>query len=120
MVCGEEKENAFSRKLVMLTYEKKLQVPMSKDLCGGSGAYQRAPRTKRQEDGRSLSPMAIGKRMSWQRQVRCWMRASWRKREQRLSMREQVCAALQHAAGFHCLVEEWKDCEELKPKPKEK
>ena len=25
-----------------------------------------------------------------------------------------------YAASFHCLVEEWKDCEELKPKPKEK
>ena len=24
--------------------------------------------------------------------------------------------ALQHAASFHCLLEEWKDCEELKPK----
>ena len=34
--------------------------------------------------------------------------------------REEVYAALQHAASFHCLVEEWKDCEELKPKPKEK
>ena len=28
--------------------------------------------------------------------------------------------ALQYAAGFHCLVEQWKDCEELIPKPKEK
>ena len=27
---------------------------------------------------------------------------------------------LQFAASFHCLVEEWKDCEELRPKPKEK
>ena len=34
--------------------------------------------------------------------------------------REEVHAAPQHAARFHCLVEEWKDCEELKPKPKEK
>ena len=34
--------------------------------------------------------------------------------------REEVHAALQYAASFHCLVEEWKDCEELKPKPKEK
>ena len=31
---------------------------------------------------------------------------------------EEVYAALQCAASFHCLVEEWKDCEELKPKPK--
>ena len=34
--------------------------------------------------------------------------------------REEVCAALQCAASFHCLVEQWKDCEELRPKPKEK
>ena len=33
--------------------------------------------------------------------------------------REEVCAALQYAASFHCLVKEWKDCEELKSKPKE-
>ena len=26
----------------------------------------------------------------------------------------------QYAASFHCLVEQWKDCEELRPKPKEK
>ena len=34
--------------------------------------------------------------------------------------REEVYAALQYAASFQCLVEEWKDCEELKPKPKGK
>ena len=34
--------------------------------------------------------------------------------------REEVYAALQHAASFHCLIEQWKDCEELRPKPKEK
>ena len=33
--------------------------------------------------------------------------------------REEVCAALQYAASFQCSVEEWKDCGELKPKPKE-
>ena len=27
---------------------------------------------------------------------------------------------MQKAASFHCLVEEWKDCEELRPQPKEK
>ena len=26
----------------------------------------------------------------------------------------------QYAASFHCMVEQWKDCEELKPQPKEK
>ena len=34
--------------------------------------------------------------------------------------REELYAALQKTASFHCLVEEWKDCEEMKPKPKEK
>ena len=34
--------------------------------------------------------------------------------------REEVCAGLQYAASFHCLVKEWTDCEELKPKPREK
>ena len=32
----------------------------------------------------------------------------------------EVYAALQYAASFHCLVEEWKDCEELKPQPTDK
>ena len=34
--------------------------------------------------------------------------------------REEVYAALQYAASFHCPAEQWKDCEELGPKPKEK
>ena len=34
--------------------------------------------------------------------------------------REEVYADLQCAVSFHCLVEDWKDCEELSPKPKEK
>ena len=34
--------------------------------------------------------------------------------------REEVYVALQYAASFHCLVEEWKDCEEIRQKPKEK
>ena len=34
--------------------------------------------------------------------------------------REEVYVALQYAASFHCLAEEWKDCEELRPRPKEK
>ena len=34
--------------------------------------------------------------------------------------REEVYVALQYAASFHSLVEQWKDCEQLKPKLKEK
>ena len=33
--------------------------------------------------------------------------------------REEVHATLQYAASFQCLVEDWHDCEELKPEPKE-
>ena len=33
---------------------------------------------------------------------------------------EVVYAASQYAVSFRCMVEEWKDCEEVKPKPKEK
>ena len=32
--------------------------------------------------------------------------------------REEVYAALQYAACFRCLVEEWKDCEELEQQEK--
>ena len=41
-------------------------------------------------------------------------------KKEREREREKVYVALQYAASFHCLVEEWKDCEELRPKPKEK
>ena len=34
--------------------------------------------------------------------------------------REEVCAALQCAAGFHWMVEEWHDCGERKPRPEDK
>ena len=34
--------------------------------------------------------------------------------------REEVHTEFQYAASFRCLVEEWQDCEELKPKLKEK
>ena len=32
-------------------------------------------------------------------------------------IRAEVYAALQYAAIFQCSVEEWRDCEELEPKP---
>ena len=34
--------------------------------------------------------------------------------------RDEVYAALQYTASFHCLAEEWHGCEELKPTPNEK
>ena len=60
------------------------------------------------------------------------MKALWQKRmldegfmavvraETMQQEREETYAALPYAASSHCLVEEWKDCEELKPKPKDK
>ena len=55
------------------------------------------------------------------KKVRCGMKDLWRKREQRQCSKKEKCTkALQYAASFHCLVEEWKDCEGLKPKPKGK
>ena len=44
--------------------------------------------------------------------------ALWRRQEQQ--KREEVHAALQYAASFHCLVEEWKDCEEFETKARRK
>ena len=41
-------------------------------------------------------------------------------REREREREREVYAALQYAASFHCLVEDWRNCEELKPKPKEK
>ena len=40
--------------------------------------------------------------------------------EARAKTKEEVYTALQCAASCHCVVEQWRCCEELKPKPKEK
>ena len=40
-------------------------------------------------------------------------------RARTVQQEEEVYAALQYAASFHFLVEEWKDCEELKLQSKE-
>ena len=86
----------------------------------------KAHRTKKEKKEmshlRSLSLKAKRRRMTWQKQEQCWTKGLWRKQEQRLRQqeREEVYAALQYAASFHCLMDEWKDCEELKPKTKGK
>ena len=41
------------------------------------------------------------------------MKGLWWKQEQKLCIRKE-----RRCTSFHCLVEEWKACEELKPKPK--
>ena len=59
--------------------------------------------------------------MSQRKKERCWTEEIWRKVRASpiLQEREEVYATLQYAAGFHCLVEEWKECEELTPKAKQ-
>ena len=41
-------------------------------------------------------------------------------RAETMKQEREVYAALQYAASFHCLLEQWKDCGELRPKRKEK
>ena len=91
---------------------------------GGSGACKGTSHEERKERAvailRSSSPKAMRRPVSWQKE-HCWTKGLWRKQERKLcSRKEEVCAALQYAASFHCQVEEWKDCDELKPKPKDK
>ena len=60
--------------------------------------------------------------MSLEKKERCWTEDSLaRVRAVTVQQeRDEVFAGLQYAASFHCLVEEWKDCEELKPRPEDK
>ena len=63
--------------------------------------------------------MAMKKRMNQPKKEKdegfiAKVRAKTRQQE-----REEVYVAFQYAASFHCLVEEWKDCEELKLQPRE-
>ena len=53
-------------------------------------------------------------RMKWQKMVQREM-AQIRARTVQHKKKE-VCTALQGAASFHFLVEEWHDCEDLKPR----
>ena len=85
--------------------------------------HVKAHRTKKEKEKMtkierlSLKEMRIGKsrsnagRRTYGRSESCYCEAG---------EREEVYVALQYAASVHCLVEEWKDCEELRPKPKEK
>ena len=83
-------------------------------------AQKRNRRSCRTSKGLSLK--ATRRRMIWQKQEQRWTKGLWRKRETETMQqeREEVHAALQCAASFYCLVEEWKDCEELNPRPKKK
>ena len=51
--------------------------------------------------------------MSWQKQEQCWTKDL-------LAEVRAVTVKQEREEVYHCLVEEWKDCEELRPKPQEK
>ena len=84
--------------------------------------HVKAHRTKKRKicrSLRSLSPKAMRRLMNWQKDEHLDEGFMVEARVKTLQQeREEVYAALQYAASFHCLVEQWKGCEELKPKPK--
>ena len=56
--------------------------------------------------------------MTWQKKAGATLDEGYMaeaKAETMQQEREEVCAALQYAASFHCRVEQLKDCEELRP-----
>ena len=60
--------------------------------------------------------------LAWQEMVHCWMEEKMAQiRASTVQWRgEEVHAALQNSSSSHCLVKEWKDCEELKPRTQKK
>ena len=81
--------------------------------------HVKAHRTKKEKEEMTHVEM---RQMTWQKQEQCWTKDSWLKQGQKTMQqeREEEFLALQYAATFCCLVEEWTDCEELRPEPKEK
>ena len=112
------------RCLFMDTNMGRITWSVRKRYFGKSRACNGAPHEERKERYvaflRSSSLKATRRRMSWQKKEKFWTKGLWRKRQQRQCSKKEVYTALQYAGSFHCLVEEWKDCEELKPKPREK
>ena len=88
---------------------------------GGSGACQGTPHEERKEssvaptEGNEKPDKLAKEGAMLDKGFMADVRAKTMQQE-----REEVYAAFQCAASFHCSVEEWKDCDELKPKPKEK
>ena len=121
---GEKKENASTRMLAMWSkIWEELHLLISKEFLVEVEACQGAPHKEGQErdferfvtdDNEKADELAKAGAML-DEGFMAEARAQTVEQE-----REEICAALQYAASFHCLVEEWKDCEELKPKPKAK
>ena len=65
--------------------------------------HVKAHRTKKGKDNMSQFERFV---TEGNEKEQCWMKGLWQRQERKLS--------------FHCLVEQWKNCEELRPKPKEK
>ena len=77
--------------------------------------HDKAHRTKKEKKHMTQFERFVAEGQYWNKGFMAEARAETMQRE-----REEVFAALQYAASFHFLVEEWKDCGELKPKPEEK
>ena len=70
---------------------------------------------------RSLSQKAVKRLTSWRKKVLCWMKGSWSRRAQDSQAgARRGASSLAVRSQLSLFVEEWKDCEELKPQPKEK
>ena len=96
-----------------INIREELHHPISRDIVV-EVEHVKAHRTKKDKREmsqfeRSLSLRATRKRMSWQRQEQCWTKDLWRgsKSKDSAARKRKVFSALQYAASFHCLVEEW-------------
>ena len=90
--------------------------------------HVKAHRTKKEKQIcrslRSLLLKATRRLMSWKKQEQCWMKDFWQKQKQKLFIKKEK-RCVQHCSmrPAFTVVVEWKDCqdcEELRPKPKEK
>ena len=117
MDYGEEKESASCQQREMPIYGSKFGKIWQKGHFGGSATCKSTSHAKRKERYvaflRSSSPKAMRRPMSWQKegalQDTGFMAEA--RPETMQQEREELCAALQYAASFHCLVEEWTDRE---------
>ena len=98
----------------------------SREYSGGSGAYVKAHRTKKDKKDMSQFEKFVteGNEKADELAKEGAMLDEGFLAEARgkavQQERKDVYAALQSAASIHCFVEQWKGCEQLKPKSREK
>ena len=129
--CGEEKQNASIRELEMLIcgskFWEELHLLISEETLV-EVEHVKAHRTKKEKAKKDDSILRCSSRKAIEKADDLATAGAMldegfmaeARTETMQQEREEVKMALQYAASFHCLVEEWKDCEELRPKPKEK